>query len=76
MYLRSPFIFRKESGVDNMLPVELKEFIHNLKNHDYNASKYYRVYEDDAKKVIAALELIDDVTTNIYKICEKGGDNK
>lgn len=76
MYLRSPFIFRKESVVDNMLPVELKEFIHNLKNHDYESRKYYRVYENEGDELINALELIDNVTDNIYRECKKGGDNK
>jgi hypothetical protein len=39
-----------------MLPIELKELLHNLKVHDFDVCGQYKVDENEARKIIKALE--------------------
>lgn len=47
-----------------MLPLELKEFMHNIKDHDYDICGQYKVDKSEADKVIKQLERLDKIFVN------------
>lgn len=51
-----------------MLPIELKEFLHNLKDHDFDMCGQYKVDENEADKVIKQLERLDKIFINADEI--------
>lgn len=51
-----------------MLPLELKEFMHNIKNHDYDICGQYKVDKNEADKVIKQLERLDKIFVNADEI--------
>lgn len=51
-----------------MLPLELKEFMHNIKDHDYDICGQYKVDKSEADKVIKQLERLDKIFVNADEI--------
>ena len=51
-----------------MLPLELKEFLHNIKDHDYDVCGQYKVDKNEADKVIKQLERLDKIFINADEI--------
>ena len=42
-----------------MLPIELKEFLHNLKDRNWDVNPVYPIDENEGKKIIEALERLE-----------------
>lgn len=51
-----------------MLPLELKEFLHNIKDHDYDICGQYKIDKNEADKVIKQLERLDNIFVNADEI--------
>ena len=51
-----------------MLSLELKEFLHNIKDHDYDICGQYKVDKNEADKVIKQLERLDKIFVNADEI--------
>ena len=51
-----------------MLPLELKEFMHNIKDHDYDICGQYKVDKSEADKIIKQLERLDKIFVNADEI--------
>lgn len=47
------------------LPIELREFAHNIKDHDYDSCGQYKIDENEARKLIKALEEVQTDLTSI-----------
>lgn len=44
--------------------IEFKEFLHNIKEHDYDVCGQYKVDQSEAKKLINAFEDLEKTTAN------------
>ena len=42
------------------MPIELKELLHNLRDRDWNVNQVYRMDENEAEKIIKALEELEN----------------
>lgn len=51
-----------------MLPIELKEFLHNIKDHDFDMCGQYKIDKNEADKVIKQLERLDNIFVNADEI--------
>lgn len=51
-----------------MLPIELKEFLHNLKDHDFDMCGQYKVDENEANKIVKQLDRLDSMFVNADEI--------
>lgn len=45
--------------------IEFKEFLHNIKEHDYDVCGQYKVDQSEAKKLIQAFEEVERPTKNV-----------
>lgn len=41
------------------MPIELKELLHNLKDRDWDVNPIYKIDENEAKKIISAIEKVN-----------------
>lgn len=60
-----------------MIPIGLIEFMHNLKDHDYDVNGTYKVDEQEANKLILAISLLNVKLTKLekaFKNLERGCD--
>lgn len=51
-----------------MLPIELKEFLHNIKDHDFDMCGQYKVDENEANKIVKQLDRLDSMFVNADEI--------
>lgn len=42
------------------MPIELKELLHNLRDRDWNVNPVYKMDENEAEKIIKALEELEN----------------
>ena len=50
--------------LSNEIPIELKEFLHNLRDRDWDINPIYKIDENEGKKLIKALEEMCDIAQN------------
>lgn len=43
------------------MPVELMGLLHNLKEHDFEVSGNYKIDENEAKRIITAIEVMQQI---------------
>lgn len=43
----------------NKIPLELREFLHNLKDRDWDVNPAYKIDENEANKLIKAIEKLE-----------------
>lgn len=50
------------------MPLELKEFLHNLKDRAWDVNPVYQIDENEAGKIIKQLDRIDNMFVNVSEI--------
>lgn len=52
-----------------MIPIALKEYKHNLKDHEYQLNGQYKTDENEAMKVVSAIETLEMLENNLMYVC-------